>query len=180
MGVPRFDPTSAECLVLTYKEGLLSAIAHDLQIRVTRFDLEVDAATHAVRASFDAGSLQVMGAMHDGVLREGALSEADKHKIEHSITDDVLHTRLHPEIRFTSSHVAPEGDGFHLRGELSLHGRSREIAFVAHREGDRLVAEVPIHQPDFGIKPYSAMLGALKIKPDLTVRCSVPAAALVG
>jgi len=36
------------------------------------------------------------------------------------------------------------------------------------------VAEVPIHQPDFGIKPYSAMLGALKVKPDLVVRCSVP------
>jgi hypothetical protein len=36
------------------------------------------------------------------------------------------------------------------------------------------VAEVKIHQPDFGIKPYTAALGALKVKPDVLVRVSVP------
>ena len=35
--MPHYDATTAECLVLTYKEGLLSAVAHDLEIRVARF-----------------------------------------------------------------------------------------------------------------------------------------------
>ena len=30
------------------------------------------------------------------------------------------------------------------------------------------------HQPDFGITPYSAMLGALKIKPDVGFRIVAP------
>lgn len=175
-GVARFDPSSAECLVHTFKEGLLSAIAHDLEIRVTRFEIDVDDATRAITARFDAGSLEVVGAVEGGAVREGTLSDADKRKIEQNIREDVLDTRRYPEVRFTSNHVAPEADGFQIRGDLALHGQTRSIAFVAQRQGDRLVAEVRLHQPDHGIKPYSAMLGTLKIKPDLTVRCSLPAA----
>ena len=173
--MPHFDATSAECLVLTFKEGLLSAIAHDLQIRVTRFSIDVDDATRAITARFEAGSLEVQGATHDGAVREGALSDSDKRKIEQTIRDEVLGVREHPEIRFTSTEVTPEGDGFRVRGELSLHGRTNAIAFPVRKQGDRLVAQVTLHQPDFAIKPYSAMLGALKVKADVTVRCSVPA-----
>ncbi len=172
--MPHYDASSAECLVLTYKEGLLSAIAHDLAIRVTSFDLDIDEGTLAVRARFDAASLRVVSAMKDGAPRADTLGDADKQKIEHSIAVDVLHVAEHPTILFASSSVVAEGDGYRITGELTLHGRTRPLAFLARAEGARLVAEVRLHQPDFGIKPYSAMLGTLKIKPDVTVRCSVP------
>jgi polyisoprenoid-binding protein YceI len=176
--VPRFDATSAECLVLTYKEGLLSAIAHDLEIRVTRFDVDVGADPLTVEATFDASSLRVVGAVRDGAVQPGTLGESDKQKIEHNILADVLHPSEHPGIRFTSTAITPEGDGYRVEGTLTLHGRARPISFTARPEGDRLVAEVRLHQPDFGIKPYSAMLGALKIKSDVTVRCALPRAGL--
>jgi hypothetical protein len=70
--------------------------------------------------------------------------------------------------------VLPEGDGFRISGELTLHGNTRPITFVARREGTRMMAEVRLHQPEFGVKPYTALLGALKVKPDVIVRCSVP------
>jgi polyisoprenoid-binding protein YceI len=168
-----YDAASAECLVFTFKEGLLSAIAHDLRIRVTRFDVDVEG-TSAVRARFDADSLRVVSAMHDGVPNEATLSDGDKQKIEGNIRDDVLAAKKHPEIRFDATKITPEGEGFRVEGDLALHGQTRPIAFHARPEGDRLVAEVTLHQPDFGIKPYSAMLGTLKIKPDVRVRCSIP------
>jgi len=168
-----FDAASAECLVLTFKEGLLSVIAHDLKIRVTSFEVDVED-TSSVRARFDAGSLRVASAMRGGVPDEAALSDGDKQKIEGNVRDDVLAVKKHPEIRFTSTTITPEGEGFHVEGDLALHGHTRSISFHARPEGDRLVAEVTLHQPDFGIKPYSAMLGALKIKPDVRVRCSIP------
>jgi hypothetical protein len=36
------------------------------------------------------------------------------------------------------------------------------------------VVELKLHQPDFGIKPFSAALGALRVKPDVMIRVSVP------
>ncbi len=176
--MPHFDAASAECLVFTYKEGLLSAIAHDLEIRVQRFDVDVDDATLAVRARFDAASLKVVAAVRDGAHQPGALGDADKLKIEHSLREDALHTREHPEIRFASSAVTRDGARVQITGELSLHGRTKPLTLTARTEGDRLVAEARLHQPDFGIKPYSAMLGTLKIKPGVLVRCSLPLASL--
>ena len=37
-----FDQQSATCQVFTYKEGLLSAVGHDLKINVGRFTVDVD------------------------------------------------------------------------------------------------------------------------------------------
>jgi polyisoprenoid-binding protein YceI len=128
----------------------------------------------AVQATFDPSSLRVVGAVRDGAVHPGTLSEGDKKTIEHNIASDVLRPTEHPTIRFTSTAVTPEGDGYRIEGTLTLHGKTRAIAFTARPEGDRLVAEVRLHQPDFGIKPYSAFLGTLKIKPDLTVRCALP------
>ena len=125
-----------------------------------------------VRARFDAASLKVVRAL------TGSLSASDQQKIEQTIVDEVLHAHEHPAILFASSAVTPEGDGFRVAGELTLHGRTRPLSFLAAPDGDRMVVTATIHQPDFAIKPYSAMLGALKIRPDVTVRASVPRAAM--
>jgi polyisoprenoid-binding protein YceI len=169
----KLDASAAEITVFSFKEGLLSVIAHDLQIRVTRFELTMDGAA-AVHAVIDASSLRVMAAVVDGAPREGTLSAGDKEKIEGNLRDDVLAVKKHPEIVFTSTKVTPEGEGFEIAGDLTLHGHTRPIALHARAEGARLFAEITLHQPDFGIKPYSAMLGTLKIKPDVRVRCTVP------
>ena len=185
--MPTFDENAAECLVYTYKEGLLSAIGHDLVIRVGRLAITVEPATRAVEARFDASSLRVASAAHPGDPGQTGrapspipLSEGDKRKIEGTIRDEVLASRRYPEVRFSSTAVTPVNDGFHIEGTLTLHGRARPIALDARPVGDRLTAEITLHQPDFGITPYSAMLGALKLKPRVNVRVSLPRAAANG
>jgi len=169
----RVDASSAECLVFTEKEGLLSSVAHDLKIRVTKFDLAWDGAT--LTASFDPRSLRVVNALKGGREDPEALGEGDKAKIEKSIIDDVLHAKRHPTIEFRSSEVVAEEKGFRIKGDLTLHGVTRRISPKASLRGDRWSVQVSIHQPDYEIKPFSAMLGTLKVKPKLRVRLSVPA-----
>lgn len=164
-------------LVFTFKEGLLSAVAHDLKIRVTRFSIDVDEETGAITATFDPTSLRVVTAMKNGAEAHGALSDADRRKIEENIVADVLHAKRYPEIRFTSTSVKEDdATGYHVRGQVTLHGKTREVIFTSRTDGEGQVAEVKLHQPDFGIEPYSAMLGALKIKPDVLVRLALPGA----
>jgi hypothetical protein len=167
------DASSAECLVLTEKEGLLSAVAHDLKIRVTKFELAWDGAT--LTASFDPRSLRVVNAMKSGREDAEALGDDDKAKIEQSIVADVLDAKRYPKIEFRSSEVAAEGKGYRIKGDLTLHGVTRSISLKANSRGDRWGTQVSINQPDYGIKPFRAMLGTLKVKPKLRVRVSVPA-----
>jgi polyisoprenoid-binding protein YceI len=155
---------AAECVVFTYKDGLLSPIAHDLELRVERFTLE--ATPTAVSARFDPTSLRVM--------KPASLSAKDRRTIEETIVGEVLQARRFPEIRFESSSVTADGDGHRVSGLLTLHGRSKTIDARVRREGDRWVCELVLHQPDFGIRPYTAMLGTLKIKPDVRIRITSP------
>jgi len=170
------DASTAECLVFTQKEGLLSKIAHDLKIRVTKFTLAWDGDTLSAR--FDPRSLRVVDAMVKGRESPGALGAGDKKKIEKSIVSDVLHPRKHRSIEFRSSEVAPEGDGYRVKGELDLHGVTRSISAKVKLSGGHWSAQVTIDQPAYGIEPFSAMLGTLKVKPKVRVRISLPDGAL--
>lgn len=173
--MPRHDATTAECHVFTFKEGMLSAVAHDLRLRVGRFTIEVDEEAGPIEARFFADSLRVDCAMKGGREDFDALGDRNRRDIEANIVDDVLHARKHPEIVFRSTRVEGEGDERIIEGTLALHGAQRPLRATARREAGRWITEIELHQPDFGIKPYSAMLGALKVKATVRVRVSVPA-----
>lgn len=170
--MPRYDARDADCRVFTYKEGLLSAVAHDLELRVGSFEVEVS--DGRITARFDPRSIEVVDAIIDGRRSPGTLSARDKEKIQSNIVSEVIPVKKHPDVRFESTEVAEDAGGWTVRGRLELAGRSRELVVKAAREEGAALAEVVLHQPDFGIKPYSAMLGTLKIKPDIRVRIRIP------
>jgi polyisoprenoid-binding protein YceI len=170
--VPRVDPAAAECRVLTYKEGLLSPVAHDLDLRVGRFTVDLAERLDAVEGRFDARSLEVVTAMRDG-RPSGALSARDKRTIERTIVDEVLEARRFPEIVFRSTAVALKGDEATVDGQLTLHGRTRALRLRARKGGGWWTVEVRLHQPDFGITPYRAFLGTLRIQPEVAVRLRI-------
>ncbi len=170
----RYDAYNSECLLFSRKDGLLARLAHDLKLQVERFSIEVDDTTHRIEATFDPSSIRVVCAQVHGRDAPSTLSKGDKKKIYDNVTKDVLRVRKHPEIRFDSTNIVKRGEGFAVEGTLQLYGKSRHIHASVRADGDRWVAEVKIHQPDYGIKPYSAALGALKVKPDVIVQVSVP------
>ncbi len=169
----RVDAEAADCRVFTYRDGLLSMVAHDLELRVTRLALDVDETARTVVATFDATSLRVLQALRDGRALPDALGANDRAQIERSIVGEVLQAARFPEIRFASTAVADAPGGLQVTGTLSLCGREQSFVVPVRLDGDVAVAEVTVHQPDFGIRPYSAMLGALRVKPDVTVRLTV-------
>lgn len=177
--MPRLTQEDAEILVFTYKEGLLSRVAHDLKLRVGAFSAELDLEAGEIRVDVDPASLRVIAAQRDGADAPELLSAKDHQTIEDAIRNDVLHTRRYPQLRFEASEVEDNGDGtWEIEGELTLHGVARPARGTALLQGGELVVEVGLHQPTWGIKPYAAMLGALKVKADVVVRASVPAASV--
>ncbi len=170
----RFDAKTAQCFVFTFREGLLSAAGHDLQLRATEFAIEVDDETRAIEARFAADSLRVVGAIRGGQLARTTLRAQDKHEIESNISRYVLQPEKFPEIHFVSSGIDDKRGSFLVKGTLAMHGRRRSIKVTVRREEKAYAAECTLHQPDFGIAPYSALLGTLRIAPEVKVQVRVP------
>ena len=162
------DATTAECLVYTFREGLFAAVGHDLCLRVERFAVEVtgEPTSPSILARFDAASLRATG----------AVSPADARKIERDAADAVLAARRFPTIEFRSTRVVRDGDRARIDGALTLHGATRTLAVDAVADADAWRAEVRLDQRDFGIKPFSAMLGTLRVRADVLVAIRVPRA----
>lgn len=160
----RYDSSSAEILVFTFKEGLLSAVAHDLKLKATKFTLEVEG--DSAKLELEAGSLRVVSAMKDGVAQPSAIPFSKFAEVEKNAFSDVLEVKRYPLISFTTTIVTDTA----VVGKLTLHGQTHEVR--GRRSGQ--TAEFQLDQRTFGIKPFSAMLGALKVKPELTVKVKLP------
>ena len=61
-----------------------------------------------------------------------------------------------------------------VTGNLTLHGQTRTVSATIREDGSSWTTDVTLQQPDFGIKPYKALGGALKVKPEVRVTVRVP------
>lgn len=171
--MPTWDATTAHCHVFAWKEGVLSAFGHDVRLEVRRFEVRLEGET--VTATFDPRTVKAVAAVRDGRDVPGTLSAKDLDTIDGYVQKDILDTRRFGEITFTSSSVDLEDGAGTVTGTLHLHGQRRTVTARLVRQDGRTVAKVRLAQPDFGITPFKAMLGALKMQAVVDVELSVPA-----
>jgi polyisoprenoid-binding protein YceI len=112
--------------------------------------------------------------MVDGVERPDLLGEDARKEIDSNIIKSVLDANAYKEIVLTSSSVTKQDSSYLVKGTLTVRGVTREITFTVREEGGFYIADVKLNLPDFGIRPFSAMFGMIKIRPDVLVRVMAP------
>ncbi len=167
MATQQVGPQNGTLKVNTYREGLAQKIGHDLVIEVEQWDATVevgsDGAVQSVQLDADSSSLQVREA-HNGVK---ALTEKDRKDIRSSIDEKVLRGK---PIAFASTAIQPRDGGLIVSGELTMVETTRPTTFdIDASEDGRVTATLPVTQSDWGIKPYKAMMGALKVRDEVEI-----------
>jgi polyisoprenoid-binding protein YceI len=165
----RFGPDNGTLAVSTGRTGAAARAGHDLVLHVTGWEgtLEVGADSQPSRVEVwvDGSSLKVQ----EGTGGLQPLDDGDKASIEQTIDDEVLRR---DEITYRSTEVVPEGDGLRVAGELTMLGQTAPIRLdVALAEGT-LTAVGVVRQTAFGMKPYSALFGALRVADEVRVSLS--------
>jgi polyisoprenoid-binding protein YceI len=169
-GTHRLGPANATLAVRTKRGGAAAKAGHDLDILVTAWEgtLEVgeDGGATSAELTADATSLRVQ----KGTGGMQALGEDDKANIHQTIDDEVLKRR---DIVFRSTRV----DGLSVEGELTLAGKTKPVAFELTTGDDgTLAGTATVTQTNWGLKPYSALWGALKVLDEVEValHCKLP------
>jgi polyisoprenoid-binding protein YceI len=159
--------------VFTFKEGLLSRMAHDLRLHVERVTIIRDG--DEIAARFDANSIVVDGTMHDGTLDRNELGTSDRKKIEQTIRNEILFGLKYPHIEFTGKIDIAR---LRVAGTLSMVGVRRPFALPASRDGDRVRAKFLLRPSDFGIAPFKALAGAIRLQDRVRIELDLDAAPL--
>ena len=155
-----FGPENATLTVRTKRTGAASKAGHDLLLEVTSWSATLDPdAEPALTLTADSSSLRVL----EGTGGIQALGDDDKAGIEQTIDAEVL---MGTPIEFRSAAV----EGTRLEGELELAGQRHPISFeLAAGEDGRLTGSATVKQTDWGMKPYSALFGTLKVADEVEV-----------
>jgi hypothetical protein len=162
-GTHRFGPGNARLTVNTRRSGAAAKAGHDLLLLVTAWEgtltIGDDGAPAAAELSADASSLRVQ----EGTGGMKALDESDKANIHETIDDEVLERR---DIAYRSMTI----DGSRVEGELTLGDKARALALDLEVSDDGAVrARATVTQSDWGMKPYSALFGTLKVLDEVEV-----------
>ena len=162
-GTYRFGPSNATLSVQTRRGGAAAKAGHDLLLHVTEWEgtltIGDDGAPAAAELAADATSLRVQ----KGTGGMKALDEDDKANIHQTIDDEVLQRR---DITFRSTSV---GDG-RAEGELTLGDKTRPLSLDLEVGEDGAVSgTATVTQSDWGVKPYSALFGTLKVLDEVEV-----------
>lgn len=163
--------------IYTYKEGLLSKLAHDLRLTLSRFEVAVRGTE--ISGRFEPQSLRVDGSVQRGKLDRDELSASDREKIRDHLERDVLRVREFPEVRFVG-HTSAREPPFSIRGELTLCGVSRPLELLLTLDRDRLLGELELVPSRWGIKPFRALGGALRVQDRIRVTIQASAEWLVA
>jgi polyisoprenoid-binding protein YceI len=167
-------PDFGELLIKTSRTGLGARAGHDLTIEVTRWRAEVildsaDDAGSSVSVEADAGSFEV----RTGTGGVKPLTDADRAEIKKTIREKILQTGRHPAITFRSTRVAGTPESFSIDGDLTITGRTQPVTVHGSLAGDRVQGSATVVQSRWGIRPYTAFLGALKLSDEVTVEFSI-------
>lgn len=155
-------------------------------VKVKSFELVVAGTSSLHDWESEATELTANGslALEDGVLKAGndaftvripVTSIVSPHKRMDRLTYEALRSKDHPAIRYQLRELEQLGDGkLRAHGELTIAGSAQALAMDVQSEAQpdgtvQVTGSAPLAMTDFGIKPPSLMLGAIKVGDDIRV-----------
>lgn len=166
------DRENSKITVQAFASGLLSGQGHSPMFAASEFSGEI-----AVPGP-DRGNATCFVVIKANSLRLiDKVSENDRREIEETMRNEILEVSRCPEVVFVGgslpSQEHEDGSGVELAGELTLHGRVLTHLLSAEVRMDsielRARGESKLKQSAYGIKPFSAAGGMLKVKDEVKI-----------
>jgi polyisoprenoid-binding protein YceI len=167
-GTYELGPQDGKLIVRTGKGGAASKAGHNLLIEVERWGATAqfadDLAQSVLELNADSTSFKVL----EGTGGVKSLGADDKEGIAQTINQEVLKGT---PVTFKSTAVRQDGDAqLHVTGDLELVNGVNLIAFdITVSDDGRVTGSATVKQTEWGMKPYSALFGTLKVTDEVAV-----------
>lgn len=165
------DPSCGELDILTGVAGPAAKMGHRLTIVLRSWQIdaqwrggqpvagELSVALDSLEVVRGEGGVTPLTGPEKSVARMNALKSLDAKKF--------------PHVLFSAEQIDSTEAGYRLTGTLEIHGKSRpqtvEVKVEDHGDQWALSATVPVTQSAFGLKPFSLMMGTLKVADEVTI-----------
>jgi polyisoprenoid-binding protein YceI len=170
-GTHSIGADSGTLTVKVYKDGMAAKMGHDLTLQASDWSGKItvdedNPADSSVQVTIDPSSLEITEA------KGGAKPLSDKDRAD--IAKNITKTLGNSDISFESTAVSGTAPNVSVSGNLTISGSSKPVSLNLTVGDDGAVSgKTSIIQTQFGIKPFSAMMGALKVKDSVDIEFDV-------
>jgi polyisoprenoid-binding protein YceI len=173
-------PSTGRLLVRTGRDGVAARVGHDLAITFENWSGQLtlrgdDLGSATVTASFETGSIKVL----EGSGGALPLTIIDRREIRKTALR-LLEVDRHPTATFASTSIKRAGEGGTIEGTLTIRGESVPVTIAVSATGSGWRGSTSIRQTSFGIKPYRAFLGALRLADEVGIEVTISGQSLTG
>ena len=171
-GTHDIGPDQGHLRLYTTCKGAMARMGHDLTFGVDTWKAKLDAGETVdactLRVTADLTTLRILDSSG------GAKPATEKdHKEIVANARTSLDVSAHPQLTYVSTSIGGTWEAGRVDGQLTFHGTTAPQSFDVKADGDSYVLTGAITQTHFGIKPFSTMMGALKIADDVAVEARV-------
>lgn len=165
------DASDGELIIHTGVTGRAARMGHRLTIKMARWHaavswagtepagLELVVETASLEVLRGEGGVKGLSAPEKALARSNALKSLDAGRF--------------PDIRFVAESINTTEIGYRITGRLHIRGKSQEHTVDLQTEdlGDtwRMAAETGVRQSDYGVKPYSLLMGSVQVADEVTL-----------
>lgn len=176
--VQTLDASDGELLLHTDVAGRAAKLGHRLTVAMKSWQAAVSWSgdqPSAVRLTAEVDSFQVLSA-------EGGLTplSGPEKALVRSNALKCLASQRYPQIYFQTTEIISTDDGYRLDGLLDIHGQARQQVVdvrIDDLDGSwRLDCESVVRQTEYGVKPFSMLMGSMKVADDVAVSLTVTVA----
>jgi len=174
----RIGPDDGTLRLHTGVEGKAARLGHDLVLALDDWSGEVVVDDEVPVSAVLRARVQSLR-VESGSGGAKPLSDRDRRTIRANAVS-ALRGDQFPEIVFTASSATSVPGGFTLHGELAISGRVRprevDVRVAEDTGGWSVAVRTEVAQTDHDVAPYSAMLGALRLRDrvDVAFDAAVP------
>jgi polyisoprenoid-binding protein YceI len=148
------------------KAGLFSGFGHTHTVLAPVERAEIDPEKMAATIMVSTKKMRVV---------DKDISEKDRAEIQADMLGPkVLDAHQFPQIVFRSSRIESAGPHqYRVAGTLELHGVRKELSFHVAGGPEHFTGTTRLKQTDFGIQPFSAGGGTVKVKNELELEFDI-------
>lgn len=176
-GTHRMGPNPGWLRLGTGTEGAMASMGHSLTLECDQWEAVMtiadDLADCRLEVTVDLTQLTVIEG-HGGPI---PLNDKGRQDILRN-TARSLESAQHPTLRFVATRYEGGWADGRVTGRLSIHGQTHEESFTVRLVDGTYRLTGSVRQTTYGIRPHSAMMGALRVADEVTIEAQVPASVL--
>ncbi len=171
----RYDlgPDVGRIVLRTFRDGLAAHAGHDLTIEATIWNGDLTMGEQGIPVALEVRIRTDSLVVREGVRGIKPLTDRDRREIAVTARR-LLASDRHPDAVYTADKFEPKNGGGLIEGTFTLAGNSRPLRIEVTDTGqDRYGATTSVVQSAYGIRPYTAFFGALKVRDAVDIEVEI-------